>query len=161
MAIIPHPSKMEMDPFEIAFNLIKGFEGFRERPYLCPAKKPTIGYGFTNYENGRKVSLYDEPIMKAEAERYLRVKIRELAVEIKPLATVLQECPFALAACIDFCYNIGVSRFKASTLLKSLKNRNIPQAQSEILRWNKANGEILPGLIRRREAEENLLGLCR
>ena len=42
-----------------AVDLIKNFEGLRLTPYLCSAGVPTIGYGSTFYEDGRKVSLQD------------------------------------------------------------------------------------------------------
>ena len=47
---------------QIAAELCKQFEGFRAKPYLCPAGIPTIGYGSTYYADGRKVTLQDEPI---------------------------------------------------------------------------------------------------
>ena len=43
-------------------NLIKKYEGFSSKPYLCPAKVPTIGYGATYYPNGKAVTLKDTPI---------------------------------------------------------------------------------------------------
>ena len=36
-------------------DLIKAFEGLFLKPYLCPAGIPTIGYGNTFYENGKKI----------------------------------------------------------------------------------------------------------
>ena len=44
---------------ENGLNLIKEFEGFSSKPYLCPAKIPTIGYGATFYKDGKKVTLQD------------------------------------------------------------------------------------------------------
>ena len=58
-----------------AVDLIKHFEGLRLTPYLCSAGVPTIGYGSTFYEDGRKVSLQDPPITKERAEELLQFKI--------------------------------------------------------------------------------------
>ena len=56
---------------DIAAALCKQFEGFRGKPYLCPAGVATIGYGSTYYIDGRKVSLTDETISETIAETIL------------------------------------------------------------------------------------------
>jgi len=52
--------------------LIKHYEGLSLKPYLCPAKVPTIGYGSTTYHDGSKVLMGDPPITEAGAEQLLR-----------------------------------------------------------------------------------------
>lgn len=52
-------------------DLIKHFESFRSKPYKCSAGVPTIGYGSTKYENGRKVTLSDKPITEERATKLL------------------------------------------------------------------------------------------
>ena len=60
------------------------------------------------------------------------------------------------AALVSFAYNCGTSNLKNSSLLK-LVNGNQPRlAAEEFLKWTKAQGLILPGLVRRREAERRL-----
>ena len=49
------------------YLIITEFEGFSSKPYLCPAKLATIGYGNTFYRDGRKVTMIDKSITKAEA----------------------------------------------------------------------------------------------
>jgi len=53
-------------------DLIKKYEGFRSKPYLCPANVATIGFGATFYPDGTKVKLTDEPINEAVAEVILK-----------------------------------------------------------------------------------------
>ena len=48
--------------------IIKKFEGFRSKPYFCPAGVPTIGYGSTYYADGKPVKLTDAPITEAQAQ---------------------------------------------------------------------------------------------
>ena len=43
-------------------NLIKQFEGFMAKPYICSGGAKTIGYGATYYPNGLKVTMNDKPI---------------------------------------------------------------------------------------------------
>ena len=50
-------------------------------------------------------------------------------------------------------YNLGPTNFKDSTLLRVLNEGRYNEVPQEIKRWNKANGQVLNGLIKRREAE--------
>ena len=63
-------------------DIIKRWEGFRPKPYLCPAGIPTIGYGTTVYPNGRKVTLQDKAITEQVADQYLRIYIQRLELQI-------------------------------------------------------------------------------
>lgn len=143
---------------QIAVELCKRFEGFRAKPYLCPAGIPTIGYGSTYYADGRKVTLQDEPISEPDAEKLL---LHEL--EKTYLPGVLRHCPGLAAdekrlnAIVDFAYNLGVGRLQTSTLRRRINEQNWQEAAREILRWNRAGGRVLAGLTRRREAESRLL----
>lgn len=60
-------------------------------------------------------------------------------------------------ALTSFIYNIGVAAFINSTCLQRLNNKNYIGA-AEALQWfNKgADGKVLAGLVRRREAEAKL-----
>jgi lysozyme len=58
---------------EIAASLCRQFEGFRSKPYLCPAGIATIGYGSTYYADKRKVTLEDPPMSQEEAHALLMI----------------------------------------------------------------------------------------
>ena len=139
---------------EIATQLCKQFEGFRSAPYTCPAGIATIGYGNTFYEDGTKVTLQDKPITQAEAELML---VRSLSTQYLP--AVLKASPTlvansnALGAILSFTYNLGVSRYRASTLRKRLDAADWQGAREQIVKWTRAGGRVLPGLVKRREAE--------
>jgi lysozyme len=142
----------------IAVALCKEFEGFRSKPYLCPAGVATIGYGTTRHMGGAPVSLTDPPIDKATAEMLLRAQLRR-----DYLPGALRACPVlatderALNAIVDFCYNLGVGRLQTSTLRRRINALDWQGARTEIRRWVRGGGKILPGLVRRREAEAALL----
>ena len=55
---------------ELAAALCRQFEGYRAKPYLCPANVATIGYGSTYYADGRKVTLEDPPMDEPTAEHF-------------------------------------------------------------------------------------------
>ena len=59
---------------------------------------------------------------------------------------------------MDFAYNLGIGRLRASTLRKRINAREWDSARVELLKWNKGGGKILPGLVKRREMEARLFG---
>lgn len=138
------------------YNLIKQYEGYSDRPYLCPAGVPTIGYGNTYYPNGAKVKLTDKQINREYANDLLEFVADKFALDVlKLVKSIITQNQ--LNALTSFAYNLGVTNFKNSTLLKKVNaNPNDPTIKEEFLKWNKANGKILQGLINRRRAESNL-----
>ena len=137
-------------------ELIKSFEGLVLKPYRCSAGVPTIGYGNTFYENGKKVAMTDKPITEARATELLYWSLTkfEQYVDSYCIDTITQD---QFDALVSFCYNLGPGNLKASTLLKKVnKDPNDPTIRAEFMKWNKAGGRALKGLTRRREAEANL-----
>ena len=59
-------------------------------------------------------------------------------------------------ALVSWVYNLGSGNFTSSTLLKVLNSGDYAGVPEQILRWNKANGQVLEGLSRRRESEAEL-----
>jgi len=142
---------------EVSTALARRFEGCYLRPYLCPAGVPTIGYGATYYEDGRRVTLHDAPITRERAEALLVWMVRT-----KYLPAVLKLCPGAdtperLAALIDFAFNLGAGNLKASTLRKRVNAGRWDDVPAELRKWNKAGGRVLRGLTIRRAAEVALV----
>lgn len=139
-----------------AAMLVRKWEGFRSKPYLCPAGVPTIGYGFTHYPDGRRVTLLDPEMSREEANAVLAWLIRN---RYAPMAQRL--CPTAaghvLVAVVDFLYNLGESNFKASTLRRKLLARDWEGARPQFMRWVYAGGRVLRGLVARRADEAALL----
>ena len=135
--------------------LIKQFEGFSAKPYLCPAGVPTIGYGATYYPDGKKVTLRDKPVTEADATAMLR----SMLVQYENGVSRYVQVPITQGqfdALVSFAYNLGLAALKGSTLLRLVNERNYVGAAAQFSRWNKAGGKVLPGLTRRREAERKL-----
>ena len=143
-----------MADLSIAAELCKRFEGFRSKPYLCPANVATIGYGSTYYANGVKVTLNDVPTTQEEAYVLL---MHEL--EHTYLPGVIRNCPVLLSdtrklnAIVDFCYNLGTGRLQTSTLKRKINEQDWDAAKVELMKWNKGGGKVLTGLDKRRKAE--------
>lgn len=137
-------------------NLIKKFERFKAKPYLCPAGIPTIGYGNTFYLSGKKVALTDKPITEEEAEFMLQSLVdstfsNQVESQLKVSLTQLQ-----FDALVSFEYNLGLGNLRTSTLLKKVNDKDFKGAALEFPKWNKAGGKVLPGLTARRLAEKEL-----
>lgn len=145
-----------------AVELAKRFEGFHRvakadpmhaHPYVCPAGFWTIGYGHL-------CDPTHPPITESEAEMYLA---RDLKAA---LASTLRYCPLLatepegrLAALVDFTFNLGAGRLQTSTLRRRINQREWAAVGQELRRWVYGGGKVLPGLVTRRGAEVQLLGL--
>jgi lysozyme len=141
-------------------DFIKQFEGFRAKPYLCSAKVPTIGYGSTRYADGTPVSLRDPAITEAVGLALFKDTLTTYEKGVTKAVKIPLE-QYEFDALVSLCYNIGVGNLASSTLVRLL---NEDEARIEVagqfLRWNRANGAVISGLTRRREAErEMFLGL--
>ena len=135
-------------------ELVKIFEGFNSRPYLCPAGIPTIGYGSTVYPNGVKVTLKDKPVRKERA-----IEIMEWELN-KSLMSTIRYCPILattsenrLGAIVDFVYNLGAGRLQQSTLRRRINAKQWEEVPKELNKWVYGGGKKLRGLILRRQAE--------
>ena len=143
---------------EIAASLCKQFEGFRSKPYLCPAGVATIGYGSTYYSDGRKVTLQDQPMDEPAASALLMYELQHTY-----LPGTLRNCPILatderrLNAVVDFCYNLGIGRLQTSTLKRKINAQDWEGAKEELKKWNKGGGKVLAGLDKRRKAECNFM----
>ena len=130
-------------------SLIKKFEGCELYAYQCSANVWTIGYGHTkDVEPGMQITQED-------AEQMLVDELHEYENYINEYVTApLSQNQFD--AMVSWVYNLGPANLKASTLLKVLNAGDYEGVPAQLKRWNKAGGEILDGLIRRREAEARL-----
>ena len=136
-------------------DLIKRFEGCKLRAYKCPAGLWTIGYGNTFYEDGTKVKQGDV-ITQQRAEQLFDLIVDDFAQKVNALVkSNVSENNFS--ALVSFTFNVGIGNFQRSTLLRKVnanpKDATIP---AEFRKWVRANGEVLKGLVRRREAEAKL-----
>jgi len=154
----PIEQKPKQEPIpEIAVNLIKEFEGFKDYAYIDTDGTPVIGYGLSRI-NGVPVQVGDR-ITPSEADSALDAHLQEIQQELAKVVKVeLTEQQLSALASISF--NVGVGAIKSSTLLRKINAQDYAGAANEFLRWDKANmrGRLvqLPGLSRRRAAERSL-----
>ncbi len=135
-----------------AIDLVKQFEGCRLNSYPDPATgdKPwTIGYGHTmGVEKGQMID-------QQYAEKLLGIDLANVGAQIEGCVTVpLTDNQFS--ALCSFAFNLGIGNLRSSTLLRLLNESAYTEAADQFLRWNKAAGQVMDGLTRRREAERDL-----
>ena len=127
-------------------SLIKKFEGCELESYQDSVGVWTIGFGHT------KGVRQGQSITKDEALAMLDEELIEYEEYVEKLVEVpLNQDQFDALVC--WVYNLGPTNLATSTLLYKLNKGQYDDVPSEIKRWNKAGGEVLKGLVRRREAE--------
>ena len=130
-------------------DLIKHFEGCYLNAYLCPAGVWTVGYGHTK---GVKEG---DAIEQEAAEAFL---IEDLE-SFEQAVTRLVEVPLTqqqFDALVSWTFNLGAGNLAESTLLRKLNNYQYAEVPEQMMRWVKAGGQVLDGLVRRRAAEAAL-----
>jgi lysozyme len=131
-------------------ELIKFFEGFKVKPYICSGGFPTIGFGHKILSNESF-----KQISQATAENLLKqdLYIAEKSV-LRHISTTLNNNQFA--ALVSFTFNLGGAALQRSTLRQKINYDLHEESSNEFLRWIYVGGKILPGLVKRRKAEQHL-----
>ncbi|MBX9297603.1 lysozyme [Chromobacterium vaccinii] len=131
-------------------NLIKQFEGVRLQAYQDAVGVWTIGYGHTGPEVKAGIR-----ISQQQAEQLLATDLEKFETGVGKAVTVpLNANQFS--ALVSFSYNLGLGNLQSSTLLRLLNKGDYTGAAGQFPLWNKAGGNVLPGLSRRRLAEQTL-----
>lgn len=127
-------------------NLIKKFEGCRLTAYkpVAAEKYWTIGYGHYGPDVAPNMK-----ISQAQAEAYLVADLKRFEDAVNATGLVLNQNQFD--ALVSFTYNCG-----AGNLKKLVNGRSLSQIADAMLAYNKGSGKVLPGLVKRRQAERDL-----
>ena len=149
------------------------FEGYRDKPYLCPAHLWTVGWGEVLYQDQIRLPMVrkegytglirKEYLLRNEDNRTwtrseLENRFKNLLGSFE--AGVLRLTPSVSGnqglfdACVAISYNIGLGAFQRSTLRQRiLRNEPLESVAEGFMMWTKGGGRELPGLVRRRKAE--------
>jgi GH24 family phage-related lysozyme (muramidase) len=160
------PSTVPMHVSPQAIDFIKSFEAFRGELYNDPAGHCSIGYGHLVHrgtcDGSAAEAEFNSGITEARATDMLRAHLSTVEDVVNEAVTVnLTQNQFD--ALVSFAYNVGSGRrgtasqpgtgFLGSTLLSRLNAGDYSAVPTEMARWNRAGGRVLPGLTRRRVAE--------
>ena len=157
-------------------DLMHRFEGFRNKPYLCPAHIWTIGYGHVLYQEqirlpmvrveGKETPMIRREMpLKAEDNRaFTKTEIDELfRADVGTFERgVLRLVPGVVGrqgsfdALVSISFNFGLGNLQRSTIRMRANRGDWEGAAEAFMVWTKGGGKVLPGLVRRREAERTL-----
>lgn len=138
-----------MEYSDKGLSLTQTFEGLRLNAYQDGGGVWTIGYGHT------KDVKKGDVISAEQAASYLKADVAEAVVAVNKYVTVpITQNQFD--ALVDFTFNLGVTAFRYSTLLRLLNGGNTDGAAMQFKRWDHDNGVVVAGLTKRRKAEEVL-----
>lgn len=132
----------------IGYKALHDREGLRLKPYLDTKRVPTIAMGNTYYEDGRKVTMQDKPLTIEQAGNLATITADKFAFQVDSLLkTKVNQNQFN--ALVSLAYNIGITGFRNSTVLRKVNiNPNDPAIKEAFMMWTK-NVELMG----RRESE--------
>lgn len=141
-------------------NLIKGFEGFSSTIYHDSVGIPTVGYGHTANVHPGAVWVKGQHtpgrLTEAEATTLLHQDLNvNYAPSVRALNLPLNQNQFD--ALVSFVYNVGPGGISTGTQVgRDLRAHEFHAAANDLLQWDRAGGNVLQGLLNRREAERHL-----
>lgn len=131
---------------------IAGHEGVVLKTYRCPAGVLTIGVGHTARAGGLK-PVPGLRITRAEAMDLLSADLKRFEARVLATGAFDAQAPFDGATSFDF--NTG--RIHNATWVKRYASARRREAEASLMQWVKGGGRRLPGLVRRRRAEADLI----
>ena len=157
-------------------DLMHKYEGFRSRPYLCPAHIWTIGYGHVLYQEQIRLPVVrvegkDVPIIrkemplkpednrvwtKAEIDELFRVDVETFERGVLRLVPGCAGRQGAFDALVSISFNFGLGNLQRSTIRMKANRGDWEGAAEAFMSWVRGGGKVLPGLVRRRQAEKAL-----
>lgn len=143
---------MQMKTSQKGIGFIKSFETLQLKAYKAVPTELYFTVGYGHY--GPDVNSSTE-LTKEEAERLLMVDLAAYERAVSMTGVTFTQNQFD--ALVSFTFNVGVNAFLSSTLLKKIRARaSEADIRAEFYRWNKSGGKVLPGLVKRRQAEADM-----
>jgi lysozyme len=146
-----------------ALKMIAHHEGIRFKPYRCPAALHTIGVGHVLYAEQGAMKMEDRLKFQLKPEDNRIFTLEEvnaiLAYDLKRFVAGVQKyCAVGLNqsrldALVSFSFNVGLGTLQRSTLRQKHNRGDYQGAADEFLKYTKAGGKVLKGLVNRRNDE--------
>ena len=145
-----------MNVSERCIQLIKHYEGVRNRPYRCPANLWTVGVGHLIGDGKSLPDSWNRTFTQEEIDGLLRSDLRKFETGVLRMLPKVQlrQCEFD--ALVSFSFNLGLGTFQRSTIRQTIIRGDKEVAMESLLKYCKAGGKILKGLQNRRLDERKL-----
>ena len=158
MALPPKPEALEK-----MVEKMKEREGFRPiavRDDLAKGKPIVVGFGTTHVypKTGKPIKLGDT-MTKEQGEENIRSFFKNMTPGLEKIPGWDDMDAGKQSAILSFGYNAGQNFYGADgyeTITKNLKDKDYDAVPETLKKYNKGDGEILPGLVTRREEEGNM-----
>jgi lysozyme len=156
-------------------DLMHRFEGCRNKPYLCPAHIWTVGFGEVLYQEQIKLPMvrkegYTGLIRKEyplkpednrvwsqdEIDTLFAKSVERFERGVLRLVPGVNGNQGAFDALVSFAFNAGLGNLQNSTIRMKANRGDWQGAADAFMAWVKGGGKVLPGLVKRREAERAL-----
>ena len=154
-------------------DLMHKFEGMRNRPYLCPAHIWTIGYGHVLYQEQIRLPVVRVPDKhtpmirkemplktednrvwtKAEIDELFKADVATFERGVLRLVPGVVGRQGSFDALVSFAFNAGLGNLQRSTIRMKANRGDWEGAAEAFMAWTKGGGKVLPGLVKRRQAE--------
>ncbi len=144
--------------------MIKHHEGVRTKPYRCPALLWTVGVGHVidpthaavKYEERKNLPIpegWDRVLSMGEVDALLTEDLRRFERGVARLCPASVNSQGIFDSLVSFAFNVGLGNFQRSSLRMKTNRGELEDAADEFLKWTKASGRVLPGLVKRRQDE--------
>ena len=154
---------MKVSP--LCIKMIAHHEGVRYKPYRCPANLWTIGIGHVMYPDHAKMTMADRLKVdlhpddnrvwsKGEVDAILASDLARFERGVTQYCGELTQSKFD--ALVSFAFNLGLGTLQRSTLRQKVLRNDYQAAAAEFMKFTKAGGKVLPGLVKRRTDEARL-----
>ena len=138
-------------------KLIKHFEGIHKKPYICPAGYWTVGVGHLISRDAKLPFEWFRVLSPGEIDDLLRKDLRRFELGVLRLLGTVQPSQSEFDALVSFSFNLGLGCFQRSTVRSAFIRGDKKRSGEVLLKYRRAGGRILQGLVRRRQAELALL----
>ena len=144
--------------------MIKHHEGVRNRPYRCPALLWTVGVGHVidpthaavKYEERKNLPIpagWDRVLSPGEVDALLAQDLAKFERGVARLCPAALNSQGVFDSLVSFSFNVGLGNLQRSSLRMKTNRGELTEAADEFLKWTKAAGRVLPGLVKRRMDE--------
>ena len=149
---------------DAAKAMIKHHEGVRTRPYRCPALLWTVGVGHVidpshatvKFDERRNLPIpdgWDRVLSMDEVDAILAQDLNRFERGVARLCPAALNSQGVFDALVSFSFNVGLGNLQRSGLRMKTNRGEFQDAAEEFMKWTKAAGRVLPGLVKRRQDE--------